>query len=1125
MKLISSNLAKVALFATRGLVLCLFAAQVAPGQLIQGGIDGLVTDTTDAAIVGAEVSITNEATGQVRSTTTGVAGNYSFPTVNTGSYSVRVQSEGFQAFSATGVNVTQNNVTRVNARLEIGQITEVVTVEAAAVTLQTDRAEVRQEVSEQTLKNVPVPLGRNYQMLFVTLPGFSPPQNAHSVPTNPSRAVRFSVNGTSRSNNNTRIDGASSTNIWVPHMTGYNPALESIETVNVVTNSFDAEQGLAGGAAINVQIKSGGNDVHGSAFHYHMNNHLKAYPFFSNRNEAKPKLINNQFGGTIGGPIKRNKWFYFVSYEGTYESQFAQRFIQMPTEAMRFGDLGASPNPVFDPLTGTQDQFADDYATDRLPFTDNRIPLSRIDVGVQNMIHASDFPNPNQPGQGTLGLDNNYVANGSTTFFRDTVDAKTNFNLTDTTSGFIRFSFLDYRMLNAQTLGKYGGNRLHPTNSNPGTGFGNTYSGTISVTHVVSPSFVIDGYYGYTLVDTNVEQQRLDENLGWTVLGIPGLQSDRFIDGGWPRLRIDDFEGLGMSNSFMPYYRSDPQNQIVFNGNWTVGTHNVRFGTDLYFQDLDHNQPEFSGGTGAASGEFRFRRNTTRQRGGLPANDFNSYGSWLLGLPQDAGKIWQFNENGYFTRTRLLSFYARDRWNVNQKLTLSYGVRYEIFPFPTRATRGLERYDFDNNKIWACGVGSVPTNCGIDIGTHNFVPRAGIAYRVDDSTVIRVGYGITVDPFNWARPLRTNYPIMAKDGPLLPNGYGFSTSLRQGIDVITEPSLGDGVLDLPLNTSARTMDTQNLTRGYIQSWNFTAERRFGNWIGSAGYVATRSVNQLAGLEQNWGDIGEGGAGRKLYQRFGRTAGTALFGSLGTAKYDSMQVKLTRNAADGLVVNVGYTWAHGRGYAGEDSGSGPAFFRIPRLYYRTYGDLSQDIRHNFQMTAIYELPFGRGKRYLTDGPLGKVLGGWQLNGLFSAYTGTPFSVQADLGELNAAGSSQIADCIGEPNYVKQGSNQLWIDPGAFAQPEGGQFGTCGPNNVRGPGLLNLDLSLFRKIQITEKLNVQIRAEGFNMMNTPHFERPNSRNVNSGAFMRLNRIRNTGREGIDERFFRVGLRFGW
>ena len=1116
---------RVAAAASAFVALCAALAPPAAAQLIQGGIDGLVTDTTEAAIVGAEVTITSEDTGQTRTTSTGIAGNYSFPTVNTGNYTVTVRSDGFQAYTTTGVVVSQNNITRVNARLEVGQVTEVVTVEATAATLQTDRAEVRQEVTETTLRNVPVPLGRNYQMLFVTLPGFSPPQNAHSVPTNPSRAVRFSVNGTSRSNNNTRIDGASSTNIWVPHMTGYNPALESIETVNVVTNSFDAEQGLAGGAAINLQIKSGTNDVHGSAFEYHMNQNIKAYPYFSNRDSAKPKYINNQFGGTIGGPIKRNKWFYFLSYEGTYESQFAQRFIDMPTQAMRFGDLTGSPTMIYDPLTGNQDQNASDYAADRQPFPGNRIPMSRIDSGVANMIHDSAFPSPNQTGTGSLGLTQNYRADGSTTFFRDTVDAKTNFNLSDNTTGFIRFSFLDYRMSNGQTLGQFGGNRLHPTNSNPGTGFGNTYSGTISLTHVVTPTFLIDGYYGYTLVDTNVEQQRLDENLGWSVLGIPGLQSSRFIDGGWPRLRIDGFEGLGMSNSFQPYYRSDPQNQFVFNGNWTKGTHNIRFGTDVYLQDLDHNQPEFSGGTGAASGEFRFRQNTTELRGGPSGNDFNSHAAWLLGMPQNAGKIWQFNENGYFTRTRLLSFYIRDRWQVTPKLTLSYGLRYEVFPFPTREVRGLERYDFDNDKIWACGVGAVPTDCGIDIGTNNVVPRVGLAYRLDDDTVLRIGYGVTVDPFNWARPLRTNYPIMAKDGPPLLNSYGFSTTLRQGIDVITEPDLGNGVLDMPSNTVVRTMDTDNLTRGYIQSWNLTLERRFGDWIATAGYVATRSVNQLAGLEQNWGDIGEGNAGRQLVKKFGRAAGTSLFGSLGTAKYDSLQAKLQRRFANGFQMNMAYTWAHGRGYTGEDSGAGIGFFRIPRFYSRGYSDLGQDIRHNFQLTAIYESPFGQGKSMLVDSPLGKLLGGWQINGLMSAYTGTPFSVLANNGDLNAAGSSQIADCIGEPNYIKSGGNALWIDPGAFAQPTGARFGTCGPNNVRGPGLVNLDLGLFRKFRLSEKFELQFRAEGFNMANTPHFERPNGRNVTSSNFMILNRIRNTGREGIDERFFRFGLRLGW
>jgi len=336
------------------------------------------------------------------------------------------------------------------------------------------------------------------------------------------------------------------------------------------------------------------------------------------------------------------------------------------------------------------------------------------------------------------------------------------------------------------------------------------------------------------LVDTNVEQQRLDENLGFTVLQIPGLQSSRSIDGGWPRLRIDGFEGLGMSNSFQPYFRSDPQNQFVVNANWTKGNHNIRFGSDVYLQDLDHNQPEFSGGTGAGSGEFRFRQNTTQLGGGSSSNDYNAFSSFALGLPRDAGKITQFDDTGFFTRTKLISGYIRDRWQITPKLTMSYGIRVEIYPFPTRKDRGVERYDCDTNKIWACGIGEIPKDCGIDIGKFNVVPRLGFAYRATDNTVIRAGYGITVDPFNWARPLRTNYPILAKGGPVAGDGRGFATTLRQGIPIFTEPDLGNGILDLPLNTVVRTMDTNNLTRGYIQSWNLTVEHRIGSWIATAG---------------------------------------------------------------------------------------------------------------------------------------------------------------------------------------------------------------------------------------------------------------------------------------------------
>ena len=999
---------------------------------------------------------------------------------------------------------------------------------------------MRQEVTETTLKNVPVPLGRNYQMLFVTLPGFSPPQNGHSVPTNPSRSVQFSVNGTARSNNNTRIDGASTTNIWVPHMTGYNPALESIEQVNVVTSSFDAEQGLAGGAAINLSIKSGTNEIHGSAFEYHSDQHIQAYAWNSDRTQPKPKLINNQFGGTIGGPIVKNKAFYFFSYEGTYESLLGQKFADIGSPLMRQGDLSEVFNAsgcasadcnLYDPFTGSAN------GEGRQAFPNAIIPQSRIDPGVQKIVSDSRYPMPNQVGIGEYGLSRNYIGSGSTTFFRDTIDSKVNFNHTDKLSSFVRFSMLDYRMSNDQIFGELGGNYLHPTNSNPGQGFGNTYSGTLSTTYVASPNFVVDAYFGYTFVDTNVEQTQLDQNIGWDFLGIPGLQSNRKIDGGWPRLRIDGFETIGMSNNFQPYYRSDPQWQYVANGNWTKGAHNVRFGTDIYFQNLNHNQPEFAGAIDGASGGFRFRNNQTRLNAATDsrATDYNAWGSFLLGAAEDAGKIWQFDEDGYKTRTSLYSFYIRDRWQVNPKLTLSYGGRYEIYPFPTRQDRGLERFILDDtsgvtgaspNDMVVCGVGSQPRDCGIDVGRQMFVPRIGLAYRATDTFVVRAGYGITVDPFNWARPLRTNYPIMEVYN-IDASGFNVGTTLRQGLPVVREPDISSGILTMPSNAAANFFDNNNAVRGYIQSWNAAVEKRIGNWIGSASYVATRSVNQLAALEQNWSPYGTGNGGRVLNRAEfdNRQAATANFGSLGTGKYDALQAKLEHRFSQGFQMNFAYTWAHSRAYTNPDSAAGTQGFAIPWEYGRNYGPSDLDIRHNFQWTGIYESPFGQGKRWLSSGPGAMILGGWQLNNLLSLYTGQPFTVTGNAGSLNAQGSSQVADCIAEPRRIgTTGGSGPFYDPSSFAQPTGARFGTCGINTLPGPGLFNMDVGLFRRFTITERVNLQFRAEMFNVTNTPHFSNPNG-DVTSGNFMLVTGIRNIGREGLDQRTFRFGLRLGW
>ncbi len=325
------------------LAACMAAASPSThAQVLYGSITGNVVDSSGAALPGATVKIEQIETKLTRELVTDAGGAYNFTAVPSGTYTVSIMMTGFRGFKRD-VPVSMNSVARVDAKLEIGQLSENVMVSAESPVLQTDRAEVRSELSAKELQNLPVPIGRNYQQLFKTLPGFTPPADAHSIPSNPSRALVFNVNGASDSSNNTRIDGVSTTNVWLPHVAAYVPALESLETVNVVTNSFDAEQGLAGGSAINVQIKSGTNSLRGSAFEYHTNEALRTRNFFAPAGTPKGEWNYNQFGATLGGPIRRNKMFFFGSYESTRDKQNATRTISVPTEALR--RTGGTPNP------------------------------------------------------------------------------------------------------------------------------------------------------------------------------------------------------------------------------------------------------------------------------------------------------------------------------------------------------------------------------------------------------------------------------------------------------------------------------------------------------------------------------------------------------------------------------------------------------------------------------------------------------------------------------------------------------------------------------------------------------------------------------------------------------------
>jgi len=1098
----------------------LSTATSACAQILYGSLVGNIRDSSGAAMPGVRLVLKNADTGQAREIVSDDNGAYSFPTLLPGSYELSLSKEGFKSQREQGISVVVNNVSRRDVSMQVGQVSDSVTIEATAATLQTDRAEVRAEVTSRELLNVPTPPGRNYQNLFITVPGFSPPRNAHSVPANPSRALQFNVNGTSSSSNNTRIDGASSTNVWLPHIVAYVPALESIETVNVVTNSFDAEQGLAGGAAVNVQIKSGTNELHGSAFEYYNSNATKAKPFFLPATERNPKYVFNQFGGTVGGPVIKNKLFYFASYEGTRDRRFASSLSSIPTVEMRAGNLNGAPagRPVFDPATGTADGF------DRTAFPNGVIPASRFSPAAVRL--AALFPAPTAP-----GTVNNYFAGAGYTFDRDTLDTKVNYNISEKLTTYARISILDYRTTNP---GFFGENLGGPpvAGGQVGVATGNSYSTTFAGTYVLKPNFIVDAYFGWTRMQGDSRQPRLDQKVGLEVLRLPGTNGPRFFEGGMPQFQVSGFTNFGHPNNFMPYINSDPQRQYVANANWNKGRHQIRFGSDFYQQQLNQTQPEFVGAPWGASGGFGFAGGQTsfRARPGGPAapnaSEYNSWASFMLGLTNNLGRLLMVPDS-FTTRTNLYSAYLRDQWQVNSKLTINLGVRWEYFPFPTRADRGLEQYDFGQNKMLVCGVGIVPKNCGVEESKRKFAPRAGIAYRISEDFVARAGYGITNDPYNLGRPFRTNHPLLIPFNQTAANTWTPASRFDDGIPAIVAPSLGNGVIDIGPFVEANTVIPNQWTRGYIQSWNVALQKRFrSGWVAEAAYVATRAVNQLGNLNRNAGPVGGGNNGRPLARQFGRFANTIQVTGLGTYTYDSLQTKLERRFSGGFQALFAYTFSKNMGTAGNINSDGGPRIHLPEFFHLNRAVSDLNIPHNFQFSGIYELPFGKGKRFANSGPIGIFVGGWQVNALLSALSGQPYSVTAPGTDLNAPGNSQSADLLKQEvqKIGGAGPGQKWHDPTAFGQVREARFGTAGWNLLESPGIINLDASIFRSFRLSERFSLQFRAEAFNLTNTPHFNAPVSDVANS-RFMEITSTRGTGREGIDERMFRFGLRLGF
>ena len=417
-------------------VLFLLAAVLAPGmharaQVLYGTLVGNVTDQTGAVVPGAKVTAVQLDTRDTRTAVANGEGKYTISTVPTGTYDVTVTQAGFKVYEAKGVHVALNTEVRVDIQLALGQTNETVTVNADALTLQTDRVDVHHELTTETLEELPQPT-RTYEGLIGLMPGVAPPNAFSGVTNNPMQSMQIQANGTSGSGTDVRIEGISAQNPFVQYYSTDVPSVDAIQTVNVVTSTSGADQGMANGAAINVQIKSGTNQMHGSLYLYHIDNLLKARSYFLPTTSRLPKLIDNDAGGTFGGPIRRDKLFYFVSYEGRFLHNGFSNIATVPVDALRHGDMSASPTPIYDPATGAPD------GTGRTAFTGNMIPASRINSPIIQKVLAL-IPEPNLPSTSNPSLSGNYFVNTPQYYKLQRIDTKVDWNVSSKMHVFGRF--------------------------------------------------------------------------------------------------------------------------------------------------------------------------------------------------------------------------------------------------------------------------------------------------------------------------------------------------------------------------------------------------------------------------------------------------------------------------------------------------------------------------------------------------------------------------------------------------------------------------------------------------------------------------------------------------------------
>jgi hypothetical protein len=1010
--------------------------------------------------------------------------------------------------------------------MEVGALTESVLVIGESPLLQTDKTDVHTSLRSDTITAMPLNRYRNFQALLNLAPGTTPMAFGNAETDTPARSMATNVNGQANTVNSTRTDGATNMNIWLPNHLMYVSPAETVDTVDVSTSSFDAEQGMAGGAAVTVITKSGTNSFHGSALEYFNNEKLNAKPYWFNPGTAPDNLPvkMNNYGATLGGPIKKNKLFFFGSFEGYKRTTSLFTFFSVPDAALRAGDFSKALNTngslqlIYNPFTGGAN------GVGRSQFANNAIPSNLIDPIALKVLNL--FPLPNVAGIGAGGLTNNYQRSETRQVDRDNYDAKFNWNRTSSQQLWVKFSHM--RAI-VDDLTNY----LGPDPNASGDG-GNTkvWQLTAGQTWTLSPTLLMDSTFGFSRQKQEVLGPDFNAgNFGLDVLKIPGTNDQGIGDqryAGYPVFNTG-FSAVGNRDGWNPIFRDERTYSIATNITKVKGQHDLRGGYFLNFLYLDHWQPE----TGNPRGQFDFRANVTGVNGGQTTNFYNQYASFLLGLVGTAAKSVQ---NELMTsREWQHALYFRDRWTPTARVTLDLGLRWELYPIMHRADgRGLDRLDLSNPDftkrldVLIAGRGPNPQNNGMSAGLNNFAPRVGGTYRLDDNTVFRTGYGLTYNASAWARAVRgdNDYPVTIASQFFNADQFAYNSTLAQGIPRIVGPDQSSGRVPLDRAAAEYTPEIDNIDRGYVHTWNIAVQRAlpFDTTVDVA-YVGAKGVGGYAALDINAPQTLGGGDASRPFASLGRLVPINSWGMRLKTKYDSLQIALNKRMSRGLMFKGAYTLAKAMNESDND-GRATLTFNTPSQLDRNWAPAGFDRRHNFQLGFVYALPWQSNGGY---GSIAKALGSdWQINGMVAAFTGTPFTITASGTSVNTPANQQTADLTGTYSITNNvAPNGAWFDISQFAQPTGVRFGNTGRNQFYGPGGNTVDLSVFRTFPVGGQRRLEARIEAGNIFNNGVFANPQG-SFTSGTFGQITGI--AGGTALTnaayvERMIKLGVRFAF